>query len=485
MFYSTKKRNFKLKDCLYFMLLVVILDGLLISNLLNTFSYASPDIGNSQIKFDLIGDDNQILTINEEYIDEGVRVTLDDVELTEDDIEYTIESDVDSKEIGEYKVTYHIKYDNKTYDIVRNVTVVDNVKPEIVVLTSKVSSTSCGNNLNYFAIDNVDGIVTEKVKVTEYANSYELRVTDSSNNETVVTVDKSSSVNNYILKLNGTRITYVEKDKEYQEKGVNVTNLCGKEIKAAYKTEGVVDTSKTGTYSIKYYIDGVDAFEERKVIVYDKFTSEIITSNEEKVIYLTFDDGPGAYTEQLLDILKKHNVKATFFVTAQFNKYVPLLEREAKEGHVVALHTKTHNWNIYRSFENYYKDFTEMNAIIKEYTGSETKIFRFPGGGSNTISRGKSLGVMKYNVSKMSELGYVYFDWNVDSEDAAGANSKKIYNNVINGISSRNYSIVLMHDIKKPTIDIIESIIVYALDNGYTFKTLSIDSPTVHHHVNN
>ena len=219
--------------------------------------------------------------------------------------------------------------------------------------------------------------------------------------------------------------------------------------------------------------------------MYDKSIDTPKVSNEDKVIYLTFDDGPGVYTEELLNILDKYNVKATFFVTAQFNKYLPLLTREASSGHTVALHTKTHNWGVYRSFENYYKDFSDMNNIIEKYTGNKTKLFRFPGGGSNTISKGKATGVVNYIASKMQEAGYTYFDWNVDSGDAAGANSKKIYNNVINGIASRNYSVVLMHDIKRPTIDTIEDIIVYALNNGYTFKTLSSDSPTVHHHVNN
>ena len=473
----------KLKDYCYFILLVIILDYLLISNLLNMVSYANID--KNDIELDLVGDTNQVLTINEEYIDEGVKVTLNDEELTIDDIDYTVENDVNTSVIGEYKVIYHIMYNNKTYDITRNVSVVDNEKPNIVVLTNKVSQNKCGNNLLYNAFDNYDGVLTDKVKVKELNNSYELRVSDSANNETVVTVDKTSKTNNYILTLNGTLFNYIEKDSEYVEKGITVTDLCGKEVHVSYSTVGSVDTSKTGTYTIRYYIDGVDSYQERIVIVYDKYTSPVIGNNDEKVLYLTFDDGPGAYTEELLDILNKYNVKATFFVTAQFNKYIPLIEREANEGHVVGLHTKTHEWNIYRSFENYYKDFSDMNAIIKKYTGSETKIFRFPGGGSNTISKSRALGVMKYNASKMSEAGYTYFDWNIDSGDAAGADSKKIYNNVINGISDRNYSVILMHDIKRPTIDTIEKIIVYALDNGYTFKTLSSDSPTVHHHVNN
>ncbi len=126
-----------------------------------------------------------------------------------------------------------------------------------------------------------------------------------------------------------------------------------------------------------------------------------------------------------------------------------------------------------------------MNDIIYKYTGERASLFRFPGGGSNTVSRKYAKGVVKAIASKMTENGYVYFDWNVDSNDAGGANSDAIYKNVIEGIERHKASVVLMHDIKRNTIDVIEDIIKYGLENGYTFKTLTISSPTVHHHINN
>ena len=76
--------------------------------------------------------------------------------------------------------------------------------------------------------------------------------------------------------------------------------------------------------------------------------------------------------------------------------------------------------------ETYMKDFNDMNNIIEKYTGKRSKIFRFPGGSSNTVSRGYSTGVVKAIASKTSELGYVYFDWNVDSNDAGGASRDQI-----------------------------------------------------------
>lgn len=483
MMYRSYKRKVKFNDYAYFLVLVSILDFFLISNLLRI------DVSLSEvskgIKLEMIGDVNQVLTINTEYVDSGVKVTLDDKELSLDDVNYQVENNVDAEALGDYQVKYHVVYDNKNYDIVRNVSVVDNEPPEIVILNDAVSVSGAGNNLNYYAIDNYDGVITDKVSVVLEENEFKLSVADSSGNETVKTVPVSSEVSDYKIQINGNLYTYVKKGSEYVDMGATVTNISGTKLDVEYEVDGGVDTFTTGTYTVNYRIPGVNVYASRKVVVYDDVEQKSMTFDDEKVIYLTFDDGPGIYTEELLNILDKYDVKATFFVTAQFTKYLPLLTREAESGHVVALHTKTHNWGIYRSFLNYYKDFAEMNNIIEQYTGSKTRLFRFPGGGSNTISKGKATGIVNYIAARMQENGYTYFDWNVDSEDAAGANSTRIYNNVINGIQNRNYSVVLMHDIKRPTIDTIESIIVYALNNGYTFKTLSSDAPTVHHHVNN
>ena len=475
------KRDHDYKKLTFLILSIVFITGTLLYLNMDHVSINTKSL----VQVKLAGLESQQLSINSEYVEEGVVVTLNDKKVDINDVEYSIDNNINMDEVGEYEVKYHVYYNGEYYDITRNVSVVDDIKPEIHILTTKVSEKGSNNNLRYYAFDNYDGIITDKVSVVREDTGYRLTVADSAGNETSEVVSISNDVNDYVLELNGTIIQYIELDKEYVDKGIKVTNINGKELNINYNVEGNVDTGVLGQYKIRYTVEGIDSFQERTVVVYEKKVNQSIQNNKEKVIYLTFDDGPGAYTSELLDILNKYNVKATFFVTAQFKKYVPLIEREHNEGHAIAVHSLTHNWNIYRSFESYYKDFNDMNNIINQYTGEKTKIYRFPGGGSNTISKGKSLGVMSYSVTKMNELGYVYYDWNVDSEDAAGANRDKIVKNVISGISNRNYSVVLMHDIKRPTIDAIEEIIVYALDNGYTFDVLSTDTVTVHHPVNN
>ena len=126
-----------------------------------------------------------------------------------------------------------------------------------------------------------------------------------------------------------------------------------------------------------------------------------------------------------------------------------------------------------------------MNSVIEKYTGAKSKIFRFPGGSSNTVSRSYAKGVVKQIANKMLNDGYQYFDWDVSSGDAAGAGRSKIYQNVVNGVKSCSRCIVLMHDIKATTANELDNILKTLTASGYRFAPLTINSPTVHHKIAN
>lgn len=206
---------------------------------------------------------------------------------------------------------------------------------------------------------------------------------------------------------------------------------------------------------------------------------------EGKIVYLTFDDGPGEYTQQLLDVLDKYNVKVTFFTVN--TGHDDLLAKEAAAGHTVAIHTDTHNYEtIYSSVDEYLRDFYAQQQRIYDATGIWTNLFRFPGGSSNMVSMDYCPGIMTELVWYMGEQGYQYFDWNVDSDDAGHAtDSASVVQNVVTGIQQNDVSVVLQHDIKDYSVEAVERIIVWGLENGYTFLPLTENSPTAHHHVNN
>ena len=162
----------------------------------------------TKLHLELIGDKNHILSVNEMYEDEGVKLTINNKEVDIKDVSYTVDNKVTSDILGEYTVDYHVTYEDKTYNISRKVTVVDDVEPELVVLTREVTRSSCGNNLRYYAFDNYDGVITDKVVVSEEDSQYKLVVTDSSGNESVAYVPFANEGTDIVLELKGNIIEY-------------------------------------------------------------------------------------------------------------------------------------------------------------------------------------------------------------------------------------------------------------------------------------
>ena len=203
-----------------------------------------------------------------------------------------------------------------------------------------------------------------------------------------------------------------------------------------------------------------------------------------KTIYLTFDDGPAKHTKRLMAMLAKYNVKVTFFVVN--STIVEQLADIAAEGHSIGIHSYSHKVEeIYRSESAYFEDLEKMQALVQKYTGSRTNILRFPGGSSNTSSR-YNPGIMTRLVQRVEQKGYAYFDWNVDSCDVSTAETAEdVFNCVVTGIGNKTNSFVLQHDLRANCVDAAEMIIIWGLENGYTFAPLTKDSPECHHNVKN
>ncbi len=221
---------------------------------------------------------------------------------------------------------------------------------------------------------------------------------------------------------------------------------------------------------------------------------QVLTMSEEealargKVIYLTFDDGPSTHTPKLLDILEKYNVKATFFVTGTDPGSFGSIKDAANRGHAIGIHCYSHWYEeIYSSDEAYLTDMKKMDDIIYEQTGIRTKLMRFPGGGSNQVSKKYNVGIMTRLTEYVESHGYRFFDWNVDSQDAAGVNEKdKVVENIIASIKMRPVSVVLQHDIYDYSVEAAEEVIRWGLQNGYIFLPLTAGvSPEFHHGVAN
>ena len=204
-----------------------------------------------------------------------------------------------------------------------------------------------------------------------------------------------------------------------------------------------------------------------------------------KVCYLTFDDGPCENTLAILNILARYNAKATFFVKGN-SKCIDYVKNIKDAGHAVGLHTYTHVYEqLYASDAAYFNDLNAVSAAVEQRIGN-VKLVRFPGGSSNVVSKKHCLGIMTRLTKSVPEAGYAYFDWNVDSGDAAGYNSEKIIEAVLSQASKKSGAIcVLMHDIKTSTTQALPSVIEGLIQQGYYFDALSHDSYGFHHGVKN
>ena len=190
------------------------------------------------------------------------------------------------------------------------------------------------------------------------------------------------------------------------------------------------------------------------------------------VVYLTFDDGPSRLTPKYLDILAKHNVKATFFVVGkQIDGNHELLKRIAREGHTIGIHTYSHIYsNIYASVDDYLRDFSMTYDKIHKVTGQKPQIFRFPGGSINTHNR----KIYRPLVAEMLRRGFKFYDWNVSASDAVrGATNQSVYNSTVNSVSAHNQNIVLMHDTSPVTLSALDRAISSIKTKGLTFESVS------------
>ena len=472
-------------------------------------------INDFSLDITLNGEKNIIIEYGNEYTEEGAKAvfygSIFMKKPTECDVKIT--SDVDVTKVGRYNVEYTSEYildyyiGAKKFTAIekRSVEVVDTVAPTIELKYIEGHYTLPGHSYEeegFSASDNYDGDITANVTSEEKDGRVYYSVADSSGNKYEIVRD--IFYDDPIppeMKLLGDGDIIIAVGGSFKDPGYEASDNVDGVLTDTVTVSGSVNTSKEGKYTLTYSV--TDGYKNtttlsRTITVQKKVDMPEIEEGKEsevlhtaplnpngKVVYLTFDDGPGKHTARLLDVLKKYDIKVTFFVVNTGN--LDLLTRMEAEGHTVAMHSNTHKYEtIYSGDEEYFKDLTAIEDAIKGKVQNFRKILRFPGGGSNAVSKKHSEGIMTRLTAKVKELGYRYFDWNVSSGDAGETkDTGKVYENVINGIQKNHYSVVLQHDIHGYSVDAVEKIIIWGLENGYTFKALTENSPVCEHKVNN
>lgn len=201
----------------------------------------------------------------------------------------------------------------------------------------------------------------------------------------------------------------------------------------------------------------------------------ITYTDDKNVVYLTFDSGPSEYTEKLLEILDRKNVKATFFITPdESQECADLMNKIVEAGHAIGVNSYSEDYGVvYADVESFVNDFNTAKGLILDATGIDCKIFRFLGGSVNDLNAKVRDDIIK----RMTSDGYVYFDWNVDSGDWLGANYTTMYNNVLANVAEEERAVILFHDGNLNTTLVLEDIInaLEADARGFTFRTITSD----------
>lgn len=482
------KKETKEKDKKLLKLLIVILavSVVILTAVIILFGF--------DIKIKVYGDEIITLQYGESYEEPGVdAIWYNSILGTKINADVTIEDNIDLKRVGSYSVKYTARKLFYSDSFVRTVRVVDTIPPEIILNHKENYFTLKGEDYmeeGYTAADNYDGDITDKVERYIKDNVVYYSVKDSSGNEAMV--QRTILYNDMVppvLTLTGSKEITIKAGSSYSEPGYTAIDEEDGNLTDKVKVEGEVDIYCSGVYTIKYTV--ADKYgnmsEDTRTVTVEAIKQKDTIRPQGKIIYLTFDDGPGPYTEKLLNVLEKYNVKATFFTVNTRSNYSSMLAKEAEAGHTVAIHSLTHNYaEIYKNEAAYFADLRAMSDIIEKRTGKKPMLLRFPGGSSNLVSANYCRGIMSRLTKAVTDMGYKYFDWNVDSGDASAAkNDKEVFQNVVRGVQKYNISIVLQHDSKEFSVNAVEKIIVWGISNGYTFLPLDETSPEIHHPVAN
>ncbi len=227
--------------------------------------------------------------------------------------------------------------------------------------------------------------------------------------------------------------------------------------------------------------DNTKSMESVKTVkVTQEYLDQIFQQKEERIAYLTFDDGPSPNnTPKIVEILEAEEIKATFFVLGKQAELYPDLVKEIhNRGHVIGNHGYSHQYKqIYSSIDSYMADIKRSEAILKEILGEDydLRLTRFPGG-----SFGKKKAPFRRAII---EADYVHIDWNVLNGDGEVVTPTVDY---VMGrfnatLKKQGAMVILMHDSapKKATVEALPEIIQQLKESGYRFETLprTMESP--------
>lgn len=390
-------------------------------------------------RFVLKGDSHIVVEAKQEYVDEGVKAVYRGKDLSN---EVTVTNRVNIHKVGIYEVEY--SWDKYQKHVIRTVEVKDTKAPTITLKGEskvKVFENETYEEQGFVASDDVDGNLTSIVEVKHNIDVtkkgiYEIRYTvaDKSGNKQQVTREVEVCGDPTNIRLQYSHDAYDNTMEEWWF------------VKSVHhqRTSAAMDETLLKTYDA--YFQGAD----------------------EKVLYLTFDEGGSdiTYIKEIADVLNKHNVKATFFLTRNYIRMEKDFIKElVKAGHLIANHT----WHHYdmttlaneQRIDDFVLEITETEKTYMEVIGEPMKkIFRFPKGGGSE----RALKIMQDLGYRTYYWSHAYYDF---GQDVAKADTlKTLMDHYHNG------AIYLLHPSNKGNYEAMEDFILQMKELGYRFDTV-------------
>lgn len=382
------------------------------------------------------GNSNMQISYKEQYYEEGATATLFNHLLT-----VNVINTIDTSKLGKQEVIYQVK--NKIGIIKKKkrvVTIIDNIPPTLTLLGNTTITIRKGEEYidpGYILIDNVDGDISNQVKIKGKIDNNKLGIYKLS-------YEGEDSNHNKVTSMR--KIEVIEKEVTYQEKYDDIDNTpktwwSGNKKNKKRPLQGAASTIEDLKKHNAYYL-----------------------GPDEKIIYLTFDEGAdNTYVKEITEVLNKHNIKATFFFCNGYMQRNPeVIKKIAISGHSVGNHT-AHHEKMYQfatkdKIETYISEIRTTENTFYEITGQKMdKVYREPSGDWSY----RSLEIMK-------DMGYKTFFWSADYLDWNGDVSKNI---ALTNLLSKyhNGAIYLIHPKNKGNYEALDSFIKKMKDLGYEF----------------
>lgn len=265
-----------------------------------------------------------------------------------------------------------------------------------------------------------------------------------------------------------------EKSDEEIEKNsdAKITEESNKDLNEASKVKNLEEPNQKSNENLNAEDNKItnEKSKEKSNIEYEE--NKEVASNNKKIIYLTFDDGPSyKVTNNVLDILKENKVNGTFFLIGnQIKGKEKIVKRIYNEGNCLGLHSYTHNYKkIYCNEDNFINEMFDCRDEVKKVVGISPNIVRFPGGSYKRLS--------KNFLRKLHEKNFKVYDWNLDNCDGLKPKTspEELYEKAIEESGKKKRIILLLHcaDVHENTYKALTKIIKYYKSQGYEFRTIT------------